>query len=129
MHTPIAHVVGSFDLPDPTIEVPFEKFAHLKDSDDMLNRAAFWAMLCAWELDKQGKSAPASLAIEARNDGHTFNRLASELHIRDSVLITKHDLDWLRRGHRHGDRVLFTQLALGWVVSVLLVAWLGYVLW
>jgi len=116
------------DLPDPTIPVPFEKFAHLKNSDDMLHRAAFWALYAAWQADNNGRG-PADIPIEARHDGHQLHAISQQLAIRDSVLITKHDLDLLEGRHHHGNAMLAIQVCCAWIVSLLLVAWLGWVLW
>lgn len=95
--TRVSDVLADTDMPNPTVPVPFESFASLKQSDDMLVRAAFWAFYAAWLNDKMGKGAAASLAVEARHDGHQIRAITQTLAIRDCVLIQRGDVDRLTR--------------------------------
>ena len=94
----LSEVIKEFQLPNPTTPVPLEKFLDYKESEDILDRAAFWSFYCAWEhdhlIDKNGGSTQVTraLAVEARNDGHMFLALKHYLHLTDSVLMRKDQL-------------------------------------
>lgn len=133
MHTPLSHLVGDLDLPNPSTPVPFERFAHLKNSDDMLHRAAFWAFYAAWIQDylsdHHDLQNGAALGVEARNDAHQLHAITQQLALRDCVLITQHDLSLLEGKHHHRNQTLLIGFICSWVLSVLLALWIGSVLW
>ena len=93
----VQEVLNVLDLPDPTIPVPFEQFASLKESDDMLQRAAFWSFYAAWAAWHADPNTEGDIAlqVEARHDGHSFQALASELHVRDALLVRRDHLEAL----------------------------------
>lgn len=109
----VSELLGSTDLPDPTVYVPFEKFAPLKESPDMLVRAAFWAFHAAWLM--QDSTAPQPLAVEARHDGHQLRAITQHLAIRDAAIITRHDLELLQAPHAP---YLVTYGALFWTMGI-----------
>lgn len=94
----VQHLLDSTMLPNPATLVPFEKFAHLKNSDDMLERAAFWAHYAAWMTDihtDQQHSVQRAMGVEARNDAYTLHAIAQGLHLHDAVIIQKADIERL----------------------------------
>jgi hypothetical protein len=125
--TSVSDIIDSTMLPDPTIPIPFEKFAVLKDSDDMLTRAAFWCFMAAWDLDKQGKSAPAGLAVEARHDGHQLRAITQELAIRDAVLITRRDA--LDNMYRPSGALIWLYIAMAFLLGIVVALWASGWLW
>lgn len=96
--TNIQAVIAQLDLPNPTIPVPFERFENLRDSDDILQRMAFWAFYSAWLNDKHGGATGGS--VEARHDGHALIALYQQMALRDLVLIEQHDLYMLTEKER-----------------------------
>jgi hypothetical protein len=121
----VGELVKHLDLPNPTTPVPFEKFAHLKDSDDIWNKAAFWAFYAAWLHDQQ-TTHTNTVSVEARNDAHIFNVLSQNLHIRDCVLVRKDELTHLveHANTRVGTALVFVLLlstaAVGIMVGMVL---------
>jgi len=92
MHQPtiVGDYLSTVDLPNATTPVPFEKFAALQNSNELLERAAFWAYYCAWKTDHEPSGMP-ELAVQARHDGHTFSAMMHEMHLRDAVMLPAHD--------------------------------------
>lgn len=92
--TTVDELRAQLDLPDPTNPVPFERFADLKNSEDMLQRAAFWSFYAAWQNDKQEDPSKISVAlsVEARNDAHIFQNMYQQIAIRDCMLIASDEL-------------------------------------
>lgn len=94
----LQQLIADMDLPNPTTTVPFEKFGSLNNSDDLIDRAAFWCFYAAMLVDKaesdehKHKVNTIPVAVQARQDGHILNGVARQLHIRDCVLIANHDL-------------------------------------
>lgn len=111
--TSVSDIIAVTTLPDPTVPVPFERFASLKDSQDMLVRASFWCFLAAWNIEHSGPQHDRALAVEARHDGHTIRAITNELAIRDAVIITQRDLNVLQ--HEAEDNILRASGALGWL--------------
>jgi hypothetical protein len=93
----VQEVLDAKDLPDPTVPVPYERFAPLKDSDDMLHHAAFWSFYAAWAAWHADPNTEGDIAlqVEARHDGHSFLALAGELHLRDALLVRRDHLEAL----------------------------------
>lgn len=89
-HTRIVDMVGQLDLPNPTIPVPFERFAQLGNSDDMLMRAAFWIYYAAWMSDKH--DTRPETAVQARHDAYILHAIAKQLTLRDCVMVRNDDL-------------------------------------
>jgi hypothetical protein len=133
--TSVSDIIGVTMLPDPTVPVPFEKFAALKDSDDMLVRAAFWCFYAAWQNDKAVTTAPVAISVEARNDGHQLRAVTQQLAIRDSVLITRHDLAALNEEsqdnmYRPSGALISVYVALAFLMGAVVTLWAaGIHLW
>lgn len=126
-YTSITDIVGSIDLPNPTTPIPFERFAALGDSDDMLQRAAFWAFYAAW-LSEKSAEAPSQqqTAVLARHDGHQLQAICHQLALRDCVMIQQQDLDRLTEGatrsqHLHVTTAIWLAMAIGALVGGFLV--------
>jgi hypothetical protein len=119
--TSVSDIIDTTMLPDPTIPIPFEKFAALKDSDDMLMRAAFWCFYAAWQNDKAVTTAPVAISVEARHDGHQLRAVTQQLAIRDAVLITRHDLNVLQHPSRMPIRVC---IVLAFLLGVVVMLWI-----
>jgi hypothetical protein len=100
----VQEVLNVQDLPDPTVPVPYERFAPLKDDGDLLHHAAFWSFYAAWQIDLTTQHEPGStastLAVEARHDGHSFLALAGELHLRDALLVRRDHLEAMEASRR-----------------------------
>lgn len=97
-YTRVADILDTASLPNPTTPVPFEKFAPLNNSNDMIDRAAFWAFYAAWLHEKQDtepRSLSREIAVRARQDAHTFKHVARQLHIRDCILMRQDDVNEL----------------------------------
>lgn len=94
--TTVDDLLGESVMPSPVTPVPFEKFAHLKESEDMLQRAAFWAFYAAWQQDSNGVG-PADIPVEARHDGHTLQMISQQLHLRDCVLMRRDHLEAMQQ--------------------------------
>lgn len=122
-YTTTSTIIENAMLPDPTIPVPFEKFAAHAQSDDMLQRAIFWCFYAAWLEEKQ-QSPTVATAVQARNDGHLLRMVTHELHIRDCVLMQKHDVEELERVYtnyqeEHEPSLRYT--IVGWLIVLTLV--------
>lgn len=127
----VREMLADADMPDPTIPIPFERFASLKNGD-MLNRAAFWSFYAAWAIEQQqtGETS-ATLATEARHDGQCFSVLSQQLWIRDALLVRREHLARLEASHQAVGGypgwltlTLLLGIALGMLAHALLV-WIG----
>jgi hypothetical protein len=133
--TSVSDIIGVTMMPDPTIPVPFEKFAALKDSDDMLERAAFWCFYAAWQNDHvQGEDKRPLVSVAARHDGHQLRAITQQLAIRDAVLVTRRDLGVLQQEakdnmHRMSEAIGWLWLALAFLAGVLVTLWATGALW
>ncbi len=135
MNEPRATKVGDFlntaELPNPTIPVPFEKFAHLKSSNDMLERAAFWAYYAAWTNDHDDVGHP-EMSVEARHDGHTFAAIMHDLHLRDCVMLSAHDytellqirLQHFTEAPQHAEGILWIAVGIAFLIGTVVGVWL-----
>lgn len=128
----VSELLNNADMPDPTIPVPFERFSALQNSDDMLGRAAFWAFYSAWCTEQQQTGEiSATLAVEARHDGHSLSMLTEHLAMRDALLVRRDHLEHLEASRRAVGGypgwltlTLMLGIALGMLAHALLV-WIG----
>lgn len=102
-HTTVSELLDNIVLPNPATPVPFERFAALKDSSDMLERAAFWCFYAAWQADSNGRG-PADIPIEARHDGHTLHAISKDIAIRDCLLVRANYVYALEEAYKHPHR-------------------------
>lgn len=132
----VQDILHSVDLPNPTTPVPFERFAALKDSNDIMVRAAFWCFYAAWVNDHRERENAGGtevwshhIGIEARHDGHSLNAVAQQCALRDAVLVQRAELHRLQT--QPHSPYLVTYSALWWsigfaLVMGLLIGWLAH---
>lgn len=127
-HPRIVDVISQLDLPNPTIPVPFEKFAALGDSEDLLQRAAFWTFYAAWLSDKHDQRPET--AVQARNDAHTIHRVTQEMALRDCVMMRRDDLARLEHEAEEGQRRTHSVMLWIWIACAFVCGLvLGVILW
>lgn len=136
----LSDVIAELDLPNPVTPMPLERFQDYKESEDVLERAAFWAFYCAWEhdhlIDRSGASTQVTraLAVEARNDGHVFVALKRYLHLTDCVLVRSDQLTPSKGVHTDDEAELELEsgawLGVMWLVMALLAGiFIGAIVW
>lgn len=84
MHTEPAYDLDYSTLPNPVTPVPWEEFAELENSTDLLQRAAFWAFYAAYNADQY---KDIIIALAARQDAHALAALGREMHMKDRIII------------------------------------------
>jgi hypothetical protein len=128
--TSVTQLLSGENLPNPATPIPFEQFAIFKESDDLLDRCAFWAFYGAWCTEQHGTGeTSATLAVEARHDGHCLRALSGQLLLRDAVLVRRDHLEALVASRRavRGFPVWYSlTLFLGIALGILLLAGLLY---
>jgi hypothetical protein len=133
--TKVSDIMDSTMLPDPTIPVPFEKFAALKDSPDILVRASFWCFYAAWLMSHRDASqVSVALGVEARHDGHQLSVITHELAIRDAVLVPRHDMAVLTQEsqdniYRPAGTLVATYVGMAFVLGIVVTLCIVVTLW
>jgi hypothetical protein len=138
MHKPtiVGDYLSTVALPNATTPVPFEKFAALQNSNELLERAAFWAFYTAWKTDHEPSGMP-ELAVQARHDGHTFSAMMHEMHLRDCIMLPAHDYQIMATAYlqeqarisreeepQHSGVILWGIMAIVFVLGTVVGAWL-----
>lgn len=89
MHTEPAYDLDYSTLPNPVTPVPWEEFAELENSTDLLQRGAFWAFYAAYNADQY---KDIIIALAARQDAHALAALGHEMHLKDRIIIRRDTL-------------------------------------